>query len=178
MANYSSTGEVKAFTRHLLDGQSGFNSTTRPTGTELERFLVRASSYLDMALIGAGLAAPVTNSTAKPILDDWVTMRGAAYVELTQRGAGFGSGENTREQFFMSLAPEAREFVGGFRLALARAGVTVNHGMAEALSFTGLDAESERADPDDTSLAQPLFIRNLFDQPTGSGRDDTDQDGT
>jgi hypothetical protein len=47
--SYSSTGEVKAFTRHLLNGQSNFNSTTRPTVTELEKFIDRASGVLNLA---------------------------------------------------------------------------------------------------------------------------------
>ena len=40
--SYASVAEVTAFTRHLLDGQSAFNSTTRPTVTELEKFIDRA----------------------------------------------------------------------------------------------------------------------------------------
>lgn len=177
MSNYSSTSEVKAFTRHLLDGQTAFNSTTRPTGTELSRFLDRISGILDMTMLKHGFAAPVTNTTAKYALDDWATMRGAAYVELTQRGAGFNSGENSRESVFLNLSKQADEFVLGMRLALVRAGVTVSHGMGEALQFTGLTAVEDRADPDDTSLAQPLFTRHQFEHPSGSGDISSDDEG-
>jgi len=52
--SFSSTSEVKAFTRHLLDGQSAFNSTTRPTATELEKFIDRASGVLNVAIARAG----------------------------------------------------------------------------------------------------------------------------
>lgn len=174
MSNYSSTTEVKAFTRHLLDGQTAFNSTTRPTGTELSRFLDRISGVLDLALLKSGFAVPVTNTTAKLALDDWATMRGAAYVELTQRGSGHNSGENSRESMFINLDRQADQFVAGLRLGLVRAGVTVSHGKAEGLAFTGQAAVADRADPDDNSLAQPLFRRNMGDDPAGSGLLDED----
>ena len=64
----------------------------------------------------------------------------------------------------------------GLRLGLVRAGVTVSHGMAEALQFTGLDSVDNRTDPDDTNLAQPLFRRRLGDQPSGSGMLDEDDE--
>src|SRR5512145_2945202 len=100
--SYSSTSEVKAFTRHLLDGQSAFNSTTRPTGTELEKFIDRASGVLNLALGGGGFApsSVIANSTAKLACDDWVTSRAAEYVELTQRGTGYSDAEGSRTAAF------------------------------------------------------------------------------
>lgn len=179
MSNYSSTAEVKAFTRHLLDGQTAFNSTTRPTGTELSRFLDRISGALDLSLAQAGFAVPVTNSTAKLALDDWATARGAAYVELTQRGAGSNNAENSRENVLLNLNRDAATFVNGLRLGFARVGVTVSAGMAQGLAFTGQTAQADRSDPDDTSLEQPLFRRRMFDSPGGTGLlDDDEEDET
>lgn len=170
--SYSSTSEVKAFTRHLLDGQTGFNSTTRPTATELERFIDRASGVLNLALAGAGFATPVTNSTAKLALADWVTERAAEHVELTQRGVGFSDQEGSRT-WFRNLHKSAADLISANRIGFVRLGVTVSHGLAEGVQFTGQTVREDRADPDDTSLEQPLFRRRQFDDNTAK-RDQDD----
>jgi len=169
--SYGSTGEVRANTRHLLDGQTTFNSTTRPTVTELEKFIDRASGVLNLALRGVGLAVPITNSTAKLSCDDWVVNHASAHVELTQRGAGFSDGENTRAGSFMSLNQSAQDFASMYALGFKRLGVTVSDSASDGLQFTGLDARPERDDPDDTTLRQPIFQRGQFD-----GGFDTDDD--
>ena len=164
--SYSSTGEVVAFTRHLLEGQSAFNSTTRPTSSEVERFIDRASGVLNVALVKAGLSAPITNSTAKLSCSDWVTARAAEYVELTQRGAGFNSDENTRYVGFRNMSKSADAFAEENALGFKYLGVSVSHGVSDGLAFTGQDAAPDREDPEDTSLRQPLFRRGLFDEPS------------
>lgn len=164
--SYSSTSEVKAYTRHLLGGQSAYNSTTRPTATELERFIDRASGLINAALRGAGLSDSSlrSNSTAKLACDDWVTNRATAYVELTQRGEGFSGQEGSRHGAFINLLSGADEFVKSNYLGWARLGVTVSNKVSDGLQFTGLTAKADRTDPSDTSLEQPLFERGLFDE--------------
>jgi hypothetical protein len=170
--SYGSTTEVKAFTRHLLDGQSAFNSTTRPTATELERFIDRVSGILNTVLAGEGLTVPVTNSTAKLVCADFVTTEAAGYVELTQRGAGASQDENSRAGSLLGIHKRVRGFVNDFAFGFKRLGVGISHELSEALEFTGLDVYSDRADPDDSSLAQPHFRRGQFDNPDTSDDDD------
>lgn len=160
--SYGSTGEVQAYTAHLLDGESAFNTTTRPTGTQVEKFLDRASSYVNLALRNYGFSTPVTNSTAKLMLDDWVVNKATEFVELTQRGAGFNDGEGARSSVFSNMADEAMNFVKKNELGLKRIGVTVSERKSEGLAFTGLDDQDERSDPDDSSLEQPFFRRGQF----------------
>lgn len=169
--SYSSTSEVKAFTRHLLDGQTAFNSTTRPSATELEKFIDRASGALNVALAQAGLTTPVTNTTAKLSCDDWVTEQAARFVELTQRGAGFNGNENERPGGFLGLHKKAMEFAKSNVLGFKYLGVGVTHKASDGLQFTGLDAQNQRTDDDDSSLEQPLFKRSLFNDPTTSDPD-------
>src|SRR5512145_717779 len=136
--SYSSAAEVTAFTRHLLDGQSAFNSTTRPSLTALEKFVDRASGVLNVALEGAGITSPITNSTAKLLCDDWVTMQASMYVEMTQRGMGFGGEEGSRVSYFKGLYTRANEFVKENALGLKRMGVGVQNTVSAGLIFTGL----------------------------------------
>jgi hypothetical protein len=163
--SYSTTSEVKAYTRHLLDGQSTFNSTTRPTLTDLEKFIDRASGILNLALATYGFmpAAVRANSTAKLPADDWVTARAAEYAELTRRGTGYSDGEGSRTGTFASLSKRANEFVKANSLGFIRLGVAQANKMSDGLAFTGQTAQADRADPSDTSLEQPLFRRRIFD---------------
>jgi len=174
--SYSSTSEVKAFTKHLLNGQTAFNSTTRPTVTEVEKFIDRASGLLNVALGGVGLTTPITNSTAKLACDDWVTDQATAYVELTQRGAGFDGTENTRPGSFLALHEAAVSFAEMMALGFKRLGVTQSDKASDGLQFTGLDAKSQRDDPDDSTLRQPLFERGQFDDLTAISAGDISED--
>ena len=161
--SYSSAAEVMALTRHLLDGATAFNSTTRPTGTEVDKFIDRVSGALNVSLSKAGLSTPVTNTTAKLLCDDWVTARSVELVELTQRGEGFSGEAGSRTGAFKGLHAQADEFADANALGFKRLGVGVDHPTHEGLAFTGLTAHSDRADPGDDTKTQPAFRRGLFD---------------
>lgn len=163
--SYSSLAEVVAFTRHLLDGQSTFNSTTLPTATEVERFIDRASGHLNVALAGRGFTTPIANSTAALSCSDWVTARAAEYVELTQRGTGFNDQEGNRHSAFRNLQKSAMEFAKESEYGFKILGVAVGRKRSEGLQFTGQPAQDQRADRDDTSIEQPMFSRHQFSDP-------------
>lgn len=170
--SYGSVAEVTAFTKHILDGQSAFNSTTRPTLTEVEKFIDRSSSYVNVALRTNGFAAPVTNSTAVLMLDDWVVDKASLLTELTQRGAGFSEADVSRTASFRAIADDAMEFISDNVLGLKRLGLTVSEKLSDGLAFTALDDQDRRADPDDSTLEQPMFTRGLFNSTNndaGSG---------
>ena len=166
--SFSNKTSVLAFARYLLQGQTVFNSTTRPTATEVEGFIDRASAHLNIALEKAGLShsGVYSNSTAKLLCDDWVTQRAAEYVELTQRGVGFNDSENDRWWAFRNMQKAAAGFVDELSLGLKYLDVTVSHPTHEGLAFTGLDAAAERSDPDDTTRRQPFFKRGQFENET------------
>jgi len=162
--SYSSTAEVVAVSRHLLRGQTTFNSTTAPTGTEVIKFIDRASGALNVALRVRGLTTPVTNTTSELDLDNWVTGKAAEFVELTLRGAGSREKEGTsRFKFLSGLAKDAKAFVEMNSLGWIRLGVTEANRMSDGLAFTGATVQKDRADPDDTTLEQPMFKRGKFD---------------
>lgn len=163
--SYSSTSEIKAFTRHLLDGQTTWNSTTRPTLTEVEKFIDRASGTLNLALANAGFrpSAVIANSTAKLACDDWTTARASEYAELVHRGVGYSDEEGSRTAAFRNLSKSANDFVNMNSLGFVREGITQPYKMSDGLAFTGQDAQSARSDPQDTSLEQPVSKRHQWD---------------
>lgn len=163
--SFSSVAEVVAYTRHLLDGQSTFNSTTRPTGTEVEKFIDRASGVLNVAIAQAGFApsAIYANTTAKLMCDDFVTARATEYVELTQRGTGYSDQEGDRHSSFRNMTKSANDFISMNSQGFIRLGVSQAYKFSDGLAFTGLDAQENRADPEDTSIEQPVFGRHQWD---------------
>lgn len=174
--SFSSTGEVRAYCRHLLDGADQFNTATRPTLTDVEKFIDRASGVLNLALAKSGLspAGVRANSTAKLACDDWVTAKAVGYVETTQRGSGSSGEENERFKITGSLSGSANKFVKDNNLGFKRLGVTVSHATSEGLVFTGETAAADRTDPSDTSLRQPLFKRGQYDDSSIGDTDEED----
>lgn len=166
--SYSSKTSVLALTRHLLNGQLTFNSTTSPTATELDDFINRASACLNLALAGGGLHTPITNSTGKLLCDDWVTIKAAEYAELTQRGVGYSEQEGSRVAYMAGMYGKATEFVAESLPGLLAIGVTRGSSKGSALLFTGQVAQEDRPDPDDDTLAQPLFVNRQFDNEGGT----------
>lgn len=160
--SYGTVAEVVAYTRHLLDGATTYNSTTRPTATDVEKFIDRASGALNVALEGRGLTSPITNSTAKLICDDWVVSRAAMYTELTQRGTGYGGQEGSRIGGFKILYQEAQKFAAENALGFKRLGVGQQNKLSDGLAFTGQELQADRVDQDDTTLEQPVFTRHQF----------------
>jgi len=174
--SYGTVAEVLAFTRHLLDGETTFNSTTRPTLTEVEKFVDRASGYMNMALEAHGFSSPLTNTTAMLPVADWVVERSAEQVEMTQRGVGYNDPEGSRVSVFRRLYSDAMEFVEDNMLAFKHLGITQDYQLSDGLAFTALDDQGSRADPEDTSLEQPLFTRRKFGYDDPFGYSDEDED--
>lgn len=167
MSDYGTVEEVAAFTRHVFSGQPGFSDETKPTITEVQKFLARACGVLNLALAGAGFTTPVTQATAKLALDDWVVARVAEYVEITLRGAGYNEQDGNRGSMFRNLAGAAKKFVDENALGFKNLGVPVSRELSVGLVNTALPAQDERSDPDDTSLSQPIFVRYIFDDEGG-----------
>jgi hypothetical protein len=158
--SFSSTAEVRGFTRHLLDGHLTFDDSTRPTLTEVEKFIDRASALLNVALSAEGLTPSDVygNAVAKLACDDWVTQQAVKYVIFTQRNTGIFS--DTPEMFTMD---NARDWVKETKLGFVNMGIALDTSSSRGLSFTGLSAQSERSDQDDSTREQPLFTRRMFE---------------
>ena len=161
--SYSSVADVQALTAHLLDGQAAYNSTTRPTVTQVEGLIDQISAQLNVALAGAGLTVPVTNTTAKAACDGWVRFKAAAAVEETAQGLStWGMLDAERPGTMMTISGAAGKFAKANALGFKRLGVAVGHVSSEGLTFTGQTATADRADRTDTGLRPPRFERGMF----------------
>lgn len=158
--SFSSVDEVRGLTRHLLDGHTTFDSDTRPTLTEIEKFIDRASALVNAALSKFGFTPSTIygNAVAKLVCDDWVTQQAVKYVHYTQRNTGIFSDKD--ETFAMDSAVEFVEmyFVGSTTLGISQTNPT-----SEGLIYTALTEQSQRDDPSDTTKEQPMFVRRQWD---------------
>lgn len=161
--SYGTLAEVLAFTRHLLDGEQAFTAFTRPTNTEVKAMIDRLSGVLNAALSAVGITIPITQATAKLACDDWVVTKAVAYVEYTSRLTGGEGGDNNRPNTFLRIYKDAKEFAESMRIGFVNLGVGVTRATSAGLQFTGQTAHEDRADPDDTSLEQPIFTRRSWD---------------
>jgi len=158
--SYGTVVEVLAYSRELLDGQSTFNSTTRPTLTEMEKFIDRASGILNTSFNVQGLTTHITNSTAKLMCDAWVVEKATAYTEATKAGSGF---DGSRTVSFSSMQEDALKFAEANALGFKRLGVVAAYPLSDGLINPAETVQADRTDPDDTSLEQPKFTRGKFD---------------
>lgn len=159
--SYGSVAGVMALTRHLLDGAASYSTTTRPTLAEVEGFLDRWSAVLNVALLAAGVDAPVTHEMIRLTADQFVIRQAAAEVELTHRGAGWGDTENTRARALMMT--DANATAAAIGAALQEVNATGAPGKAsDGLSYTGFPATYDRY-AIDAGYERATFRRGQFD---------------
>lgn len=161
--SFSSVAEVVGYTRHLLDGHSTFDTSTRPTLTEVEKFIDRSSALLNVALAAAGFqpSAIYANAVAKLACDDWVTTRAVKYVELTQRGTGYNADEGSRTAAFEN---DTADFIAMMTVGFVNMGIEKSYAStSDGLQFTGMEVQGTRADVSDATKEQSLFTRKAFD---------------
>jgi hypothetical protein len=162
--SYGTVAEVRALTRHLLDGSETFDTETRPTIDDVETFIDRASGMLNAALASQGFTVPITNSTAMLACDEWVVTQSARAVELTQRGTGYSEAEGSRLAGFSQKS--AMAWVKDMAAAFQGLGLSTSGNPAhEGLVYTGLNVYADRSDATNTSYEQPKFRRGQFDAP-------------
>lgn len=162
MIHYGTVDEVAALCRWMLSGESTFNSTTRPTGAQVEKFLERASGVLNLALAQHGFGVPVTEPTAELACDEWTVERAVAMAELSYPTSGDMLNEHAlwlRD----NMQRHATDFVKMNALGFKNLGVTTTNSVSQGLVFTAETAQADRSDPDNTGLEQPKFRRGQFD---------------
>lgn len=117
--SYGTVSEVLAYVRHLLTDGVTFTVASRPTLSEVERFIDRRSARINAVLAQAGYTIPVTTpQAAVDILADIAVKGAAGDAELTMRGSGTRpEGEHDREYEFLKEYNEGLAWIGGAAFA-------------------------------------------------------------
>ena len=163
--SYSNVADVVALTKHLIEGETTFNSTTDPTVTEVEGMIDEVSGVLNIAFRKQGFApsAIKVNSTATQAADSWVRTWATSFVELTAPFQGLTGGDDDRSTLMRNIYEDAEQWVSQHALGFKREGVAVADISSQGVVFTAETKQSDRTDKDDTGLEQPLFKRHQFD---------------
>ena len=78
--SYSSVAAVAALAPLYTDA-GVFTATTRPTLTQVERFIDQVSGAVNVLLAAQGFEIPITQADAKAAIDGFVALEAVSYVE-------------------------------------------------------------------------------------------------
>jgi len=159
-AGNDGTGLVTALSAMAL---SGGVSATAPTLTEVTRFLDQCSDTLNGWLAASGYVIPVTQAEAADVLGRYAEVGAAGHAELSQRAGGYDAeDENKRENKFLAMFKEAREYILSGALAALGAAV-VSNGGPPALSGLRVGGQTSTG-----QALRPLFTRRGFGNIPGA----------
>ena len=154
--SYASASDVAAYCPGLLtDG--AFTATTRPTRTQVERYLSSACAMIEGRLQSAGYSTPVPATAAVyDFIVDLEALYAAARAETARLSARIAADERTRSSVFMA------EFNRGLKnllgMDLSRAGLTHSSKL-----YCGGISKSDKDDvEDDSDRVVPRFVRGQF----------------
>jgi hypothetical protein len=122
--SYGSVAGVASYVKRLCNSSGTFDTGTKPTLIEVEGFIDQQSAKLNAWLVQSGYSIPVTQASAKLILDLYANLGAAGLAELTQRNAGYGDEENERETEFLKEFMAAKDFI--FSGALSELGAATS----------------------------------------------------
>lgn len=178
-ASNEALAEVASLCRHLTTAGS-FDGTTRPTLTEVERFLSLGYQMINTVLAEYGYTVPATDANVVAVLQHYNAIWAAAQAEYAQASAGFTDGGGTRGDHFME------EFVGRGPAGSARVSIHIGiYGYVKSAAFkdlgdtkatelsSGLSAGGiSKADKltiaTDSDMVQYAFTRSLHGNPGGT----------
>jgi hypothetical protein len=143
--SYGSVAEVEALTGRYTNAGS-YDGTTRPTLTQVEKFIDRVSALLNMLLAEQGYEIPVSQADAKLVCDEFAVEQAVQLCHGANGAGPFapGSEELRGRTAFRIISQEASVFVGEHAAGLGLLGAT----RTRALTF-GLEATLTDTDGDD-----------------------------
>lgn len=112
MSDYGSLAGCATYVAHLANTAGTFDSTTKPSDTQVNTFLTELCAQLNGWLASAGYVTPVTAPRAVPVLDRFANNGAAGLCELTMRSAGYSKdAQNKRENKFMDEFYRAEAYI-------------------------------------------------------------------
>lgn len=173
---YSSASDVAAYTPNLLDsGHDNFTSTTRPTKSQVERYLSAACGMIETRLNAAGYTTPVTAGTvAYDLVSDLESLYAAGRAEMVRMTARVAATERTRSQMFMDQFNNGLDTL--LQMDLSRAGISHQ----SRLYAGGISVSDKSAVDADTDRVPTRFSKGQFrhagTQRPSSSADDEESD--
>lgn len=174
-ASNEALAEVASLCRHLTTSGS-FDSNTRPTLTEVERFLTAGYRMVNLVLAEYGYTVPATDADAVGVLQHYNAIWAAAQCEYAQASAGFTDGGGNRGDRFMAEFwgekgneghhPGIRSIVRSS--AFQDLGDTKAQELSRGLSVGGVSKADKLTIATDSDMDQYAFTRRMHGNPGGT----------
>ena len=157
---YSRLSEVESLVRIITDA-GRFTNSTNPTVANVMDFEDTVADTIDGWLLGAGITAPLTDSTAKNMIRYYANHCVALECELTQNTVGFTSDSDQTKagalRLICDLLKKDLEKGGNIASALLSAQDGLSVGGGDGLTAGMIDVDDLDDRDEDTALVQPIF---------------------
>jgi len=153
--SYGSVAEVETLTQQYT-AHGVYTAATRPTLTQVEKFIDRVSGMVNLVLAREGFAVPVSQADAKLALDELATEQAAFLCHEANRAGPYAPGSETLRggSPFEVIRREIEGGIGKNGAGLAALGAT----RSRALTY-GLQCRTET---DDGETIEPVFQREMM----------------
>lgn len=146
--SYGSVAEVAALTgRYTASGS--YNTTTRPTLAQVEKFIDRVSGIVNTILSQLGFTVPITQADVKLMLDEFVVEQVSQLCHAANGAGPFapGSEELRGRTAFSIITGEALIFMQANKTGMERMGAVRTYGITNGLQAHLTDESGDPIEP-------------------------------
>lgn len=109
---YGSGPAVAALVPRFANAAGLFDHTTTPRMTDVTLWLAQISALLDVALSSYGVAVPVVDAKALPMLDGYANAQAAAVARGVNGQGRFGDRPASADEMLVAIGGDAAEWIG------------------------------------------------------------------
>ena len=156
---YASASDVASLTKNLVGGASSFDTSTSPTGTQVNQWLSSGCAIINTVIGSMGYGAIPESSEAYGMVRDCNALFGAWRAELSRTNARTQPGERGRADFFKKAWDDCLDELKELDLSALGVPQTRTAGRVYAGGISKADKASVEGDSDRVT---PRFRRGMF----------------
>lgn len=155
--SYGQASDIAALTPRFCP-TGNFDSSTRPTIQQVEKWIDRVSAVLNTLLKEQNFSIPATQADVVLLLEQFVVTQVADLANYANSAGRFFSDKNLTVGPWQAIQKEAADFIEKHAGGLQNLGATRN--------VAGLDALDFRSTDDAGDEIEPMFSRKQFGNKT------------
>lgn len=151
--SYGAVSDIEALTPRFTNN-GAYDTSTRPLLAQVERWIDRVSSALNILLAEAGFQIPVTQADCALTLALFVSTQVADLCNYANSAGRFFQNQNYTTGPWQAIQKEAADFIGEHASGFEKLGAT--------RTTTGLNGLDARTTDDSGADIEPWFARKQF----------------
>lgn len=153
--SYGTVAEVQALApQYTTEGV--FTGFSRPTLTQVEKFLDRVSAVVNLLLAEQGFSIPITQADCVLVLDEFVVQQSVDLVDAVNRSGRFFSEKVGARNRGELIREDAESFIEDHSLGFELLGADRDYSLTHGLDYTAQD--------DAGKTIEPIFDRKFMRQ--------------